>query len=192
MDVEKLFIEQPTFETPRLRMRRITLEDAVDYFSFASDPSVTRHTIWNTHQSLNDTRTYIESLIQKYEANEAYYWGIINKETNKLIGRTGYIHWDLIHEKTEVGFAISSPYWNQGMITEATSRIIEYGFTQIGFNRIEGRCNVDNQGSGRVMEKLGMKLEGVLRGQLKIKGEFIDQRMYAILKHDYEMNNKTK
>lgn len=67
-----------------------------------------------------------------------------------------------------------------------TRKIVHYGFTELGLNRIEARCNYNNPGSYRVMEKLGMQFEGVLRKQLKIKGQFIDQRMYSILKSDYE------
>lgn len=90
------------------------------------------------------------------------------------------------HEKAELGYVISHNYWNQGIITEATRKIVHYGFTELGLNRIEARCNYNNLSSYRVMEKLGMQFEGVLRKQLKIKGQFIDQRMYSILKSDYE------
>lgn len=71
----------------------------------------------------------------------------------------------------------------------ATRLIIEYGFMQLGFNRIEGRCSYNNAGSTRAMEKLGMRWEGILRGQLKMKGEFVDQRMYAILRDDFDRVN---
>nr|WP_256702927.1 GNAT family protein [Paenibacillus sp. FSL H7-0326] len=115
----------------------------------------------------------------------------MDKAKNKLIGRTGFIQWNLEHERTEIGFALSRLYWNQGIITEATRLIIEYGFTHLGFNRIEGRCSYNNAGSARAMEKLGMKWEGILRGQLKMKGEFVDQRMYAILRDDFDSVNNS-
>lgn len=56
-------------------------------------------------------------------------------------------------------------------------QIIKLCFQELNINRIEGRCNYDNQGSARTLEKLGMVYEGMLRQQLKIKGIFIDQRM---------------
>lgn len=186
MDIEKIYLESPTFESERLFLRRITKDDVNDYFDFASDPLVTTYTIWNTHQSIEESKQYIEYLMRKYDSMEAYHWGIIDKASNKLIGRTGFISWDINHLKTEIGFGISSNYWNKGIITEATKQIIKYGFMKLGLNRIEGRCNFNNIGSGRSMEKLGMKFEGILREQLKIKGIFVDQRIYSILKSDFE------
>ncbi len=103
-----------------------------------------------------------------------------------MIGRTGLISWDVKHSHAEIGFAIASKYWSKGIITEATREVIRYGFEKMGLHRIEGRCNYNNAGSARAMQKLGMKLEGVLRGQLKIKGVFTDQKMYSILKSDYD------
>jgi ribosomal-protein-alanine N-acetyltransferase len=186
MDIEKLFTESPTFETERLLLRKINMDDLSDYFEFASDSLVTTYTIWHTHQSLDDSKYFIQYMLQKYNSKEAYHWGIIDKSINKLIGRTGFIEWDTKHLKAEIGFGIASHYWNKGIITEATKPIIEYGFLSLGLNRIEGRCNYNNLGSGRAMEKLGMKFEGTLREQLKMKGEFVDQRMYAILRSDFE------
>lgn len=63
-------------------------------------------------------------------------------------------------------------------------------FEQLGLNRLEARCNASNVGSYKVMEKLGLTLEGILRKQLIIKGTFTDQRMYAILKEDYYHSGK--
>jgi ribosomal-protein-alanine N-acetyltransferase len=74
---------------------------------------------------------------------------------------------------------------NPFIVTEASRAIIKYAFEQLDFHRIEGRCDINNIGSAKTMEKLGMRLEGVLREQLKIQGHFADQKMYAILLTDY-------
>jgi|HigsolmetaGSP12D_1036236.scaffolds.fasta_scaffold02553_3 ribosomal-protein-alanine N-acetyltransferase len=185
MDVEKLFSESPEFVTNRLYLRQLTLDDSEDYFEFASDPEVTTYTMWETHKTIDDSRKYLNYVIDKYKNRQAYHWGIVDISTNKLIGRTGLIQWDINHQRTEIGFALSRKYWNKGIITEATREIIKYSFKELNVNRIEGRCNYDNTGSARVMEKLGMVFEGVLREQLKIKGSFKDQKMYSILKSDY-------
>lgn len=189
MNIDQLFETEPEFETSKLLLRKITLDDIDAYYELASDPAVAKYTLWDTHQSITDSRAFLGQLIQKYNEKEAYHWGIIDKAKNKLIGRTGFIQWDLAHERTEIGFALSRLYWNQGIITGATRLIIEYGFMQLGFNRIEGRCSYNNAGSARAMEKLGMRWEGILRGQLKMKGEFVDQRMYAILRDDFDRVN---
>ncbi len=189
MDVQKLFTESPQFETDRLLLRRLTPADAGDYYEFASDPIVTAQTTWARHITVYDSIEYLEKIMQRYEQAEEYHWGIVYKSTGRLIGRTGLIRMDQTHSKAELGYVISNKYWNQGIITEATHPILSYGFQELGINRIEARCNYNNLGSYRVMEKLGMELEGILRKQLKIKGEFLDQRMYSILKDDYCVTN---
>jgi [ribosomal protein S5]-alanine N-acetyltransferase len=185
MDVDKIFLNPPVFETERLILRKLEMSDANEYFEFASDPLVSTETLWERHITVNDTIHYLQKVMQKYESRQALRWGIINKLNNKLIGRTGLISIDSVHEKVEIGYALSSEYWNQGIITEATRKIIQYSFLEVGINRIEARCNFNNAGSYRVLEKLGMTHEGTLRSQLKIKGKFIDQRMYSLLRSDY-------
>ncbi len=185
MDVTKLFSESPEFLTNRIYLRRMSLDDAADYYELASDSEVTRYTMWETHRTMDDSRAYLGKIMNKYINQEAYHWGVVDRSSGKLIGRTGLIHWDIEHQRTEVGFDLSRSYWNKGIITEATCQIVKYCFNELNVNRIEGRCNYDNSGSARALEKLGMKYEGLLRQQLRIKGEFTDQKMYAVLKGDF-------
>jgi len=183
--MDELFSRFPIVETERLVLRKLNLEDANDYFEFASNPLVTTYTWWDYHQSLEESVKYIKQVNEKYNTREAFHWGIVDKETNKIIGRTGYVSIDRFHERVEIGFALSCDYWNQGIITEATKPLIKYGFEVLELNRIEARCNTENLGSEKVMIKLGMQFEGILRQQLKVKGKYTDQKMYAILKKEY-------
>ncbi|WP_138494987.1 GNAT family N-acetyltransferase [Paenibacillus pinistramenti] len=185
MEIEKLFYQSPNFETDRLLLRKLSLADAEDYFRVASNAEVTAQTIWARHTVIEDSINYIQGVLEKYRKREAFHWGIIHKSTGRLIGRTGLIKIDQEHEKAELGYVLSSDYWSQGIITEATKMIIEYGFMELGLNRIEARCNYNNPGSFKVMEKLGMQFEGLLRKQLKIKGQFLDQKLYSILRSDF-------
>jgi ribosomal-protein-alanine N-acetyltransferase len=185
MRIDKLFGESPELETERLLLRRMTLLDAEDYYTIASDPLVTAHTIWDTHRSIEESIHYITGVIERYENKESFQWGIVLKESDQLIGRIGLFHCDAVHQKAEIGFGVSSRYWNTGIITEAAQTIFQYAFEHLDLNRLEGRCNFNNLSSAKVMEKLGMKLEGILSEQLKIKGKFVDQRIYAILASDY-------
>jgi len=186
MGIEQLFGEFPTFETNRLLLRKFSMMDAEDYYQISSDPIVTSQTTWERHTSKEDSIKYIQKVLDKYKRHEGFHWGIVYKSSGQLIGRTGLIRIDPIHNKAELGYVLSKDYWNQGIITEATSQIVKYGFSELGLNRIEAQCNVNNPGSYRVMEKLGLVMEGVLRKQLKIKGEYLDQRMYSILRSDFE------
>jgi hypothetical protein len=66
------------------------------------------------------------------------------------------------HSKAEIGFVLSRPYWNKGLMSEALTSVLEYSFEHIRLNRIEGSCLVDNRAGIAVLEKVGMKREGLL------------------------------
>lgn len=185
MKLGEIFDNNPVFETERLILRKLELTDAEDYYVLASDPAVTTHTTWSRHETLEDSIGFIERVNERVRLRQAYHWGILYKPKGLLIGRTGIINVDPVNERSEIGYALASEYWNLGIVTEATKRIVAFLFNEVGFNRLEARCNENNPGSYRVMEKIGMTCEGLLRKQLKINGMFLDQRTYSILKEEY-------
>ncbi|WP_440115718.1 GNAT family N-acetyltransferase [Paenibacillus sp. QZ-Y1] len=184
MNISKLFAESPEFETERLVLRRLTLEDVDDYFMYASDPSVSQQSLWNCHETLDDSIQYIQRALRNYEQKTVYLWAFVLKETGRLIGRGGIFHLNESMQSAELGYSIASRYWGKGLAAEAMQPIVDYCFQELDCNRLEGRCNADNIGSARVMEKLGMSVEGLLRKQLKIKGVFTDQKLYSRIRDD--------
>jgi len=70
-------------------------------------------------------------------------------------------------------------------MNEAVCVVIRFGFEGLGLNRIQARCKVVNVGSARVMEKAGMAFEGVLREYSFSKGEYLDLKMYSILRREW-------
>lgn len=93
----------------------------------------------------------------------------------------------------EVAFTIGRSFWNKGLTTEGLKAIINYLFNEVGMNRIEARHNTLNIASGVVMQKVGMKFEGILR-QVEINkhGEFYDLAVYSILKSDLQNKNSIR
>jgi ribosomal-protein-alanine N-acetyltransferase len=171
----------PTIETPRLVLRKITLDDTGDIFDYGRMPEVSRFCIWETHTSDEDAKAYIRSAIAKYENNEPSDWGIFLKSENKLIGAIGYVFVSHRNFSCEVGYAISKNHWGQGITTEALKAVINHLFNDMGFHRVEARCYFENAGSYRVMEKAGMIYEGTAIDQMYVKGSFWTMRQYAIV-----------
>jgi RimJ/RimL family protein N-acetyltransferase len=85
----------------------------------------------------------------------------------------------------ELGYWIGLPHWNQGICTQAVGRVIQYGFEDLGLNRIYARHLSINPASGRAMEKNGMKKEGVQREHFMKDGVFMDVVEYGILRAEY-------
>ncbi|MCK6077154.1 GNAT family N-acetyltransferase [Paenibacillus silvae] len=184
MDIDKLFAESPEFETQRLYLRRLTMDDLDQYYAFASDPKVSEQSLWHCHQTKEDSIGYLERVLRNYEQKTVYIWAFVLKETDTLIGRGGIFDLDESMQSCELGYAIGSTYWGKGLAVEAMQPVMNYCFEQLDCNRVQGKCNAGNIGSARVMEKLGMAQEGLLRKQLKIKGVFTDQKLYARIRDD--------
>lgn len=88
------------------------------------------------------------------------------------------------HARAELGYWIGADMWGRGYATEAGQAIVTFGFTTLGLNRIQARHFVRNPASGRVMQKLGMRFEGVMRQAYRRWDRFEDVAMYAILASD--------
>lgn len=185
MKIEEIFGDLPILETDRLILRKIKLSDTQDLFEYASDPEVARCVTWDYHKSIEDSINYLRSVIQKYRNKEISEWGIVYKENNKFIGTCGYLWWNTTHARAEIAYALARRYWNRGLMTEAVKQVIKFGFEKMMLNRIEARCMLENIASQRVLEKVGMFFEGVMREVIFVKGSYHDLRVYSILRREY-------
>lgn len=182
--IADIFGRFPQLETERLILRKMRKDDAHDLFEYASDPDVSRYTLWDAHRSLQDSQRFLEAVIAQYKSKDVTNWGIEHKADRKLIGTCGFVYWNLDHRRAEIGYALSKSYWNQGLMSEAAYAVLQYGFKTMQLNRLEARCNLENIGSERVMQKIGMTYEGTIREQLLIRGEFKDIKLYSILRSE--------
>jgi ribosomal-protein-alanine N-acetyltransferase len=185
MNLLDILAHLPTIETERLLLRKITLSDASDMFEYASNPEVSEYTMWSTHTSIEDTKYFLQSLTKMYKRRELVDWGIVHKAEKKFIGTCGFVEWSMTHSRAEIGYALSRRYWGEGYMSEAVNAVIEFGFREMLLNRIMARCEVNNIASARVMEKVGMQLEGILRQHLFVKGRYWDLKIYSILREEF-------
>ncbi|MDJ0554147.1 MAG: GNAT family protein [Microcoleaceae cyanobacterium MO_207.B10] len=189
MDTKHLFANLPTIETDRIIIRKMCLNDADDMFEYASDPEVSKYTGWYTHYSIEDTKLFLHHVINSYLNNQVSSWGIVHKLDEKFIGTLGFIAWNIEHARGEIGYALSRKYWGKGYMTEVVNAIIYFGFSRMMLNRIEARCAIQNIASARVMEKVGMKYEGILRQHMFMKGKYRDLKIYSITKDEFSYKN---
>ena len=176
----------PTLETDRLILRRMTMRDAADVFLYSKDEEVARHVLWSAQKDISEAKEYLRYMARRYRNDEPSSWGIIEKKTGRLVGTIGYMAYSEENNSAEVGYSLAKRLWNGGYMTEALARVIEYAFEAMDLNRIEAQHELQNPSSGRVMEKCGMRKEGVLRQRLYNKGKYVDVALYAILKEDYD------
>ena len=180
-------------ETQRMILRRFKIEDAKDmYHNWASDSEVTRYLTWPAHSSVEATRNLLREWVCKYEDGGYFNWVMEYKETGKAIGNISVVKLNEDTEAADMGYCMSREYWGQGLMPEALSAVMEYLFYVVGLNRIAACHDVNNPKSGRVMEKAGMKQEGVLRAAGRNNRGICDEVWYAMIREDRDTHSELK
>ncbi|MDY5996108.1 MAG: GNAT family N-acetyltransferase [Bacilli bacterium] len=172
-------------ETNRLILRKITMNDSNDLFiNWGSDIKTNEFLTFKCHESEDTTKKMINYWLKKYQ-NNGYEWGIVLKDTNEMIG---IISADTSYKYStiEIGYSISSKYWNNGYTTEAIKEIINYLFKECNYKIIEAIIPSDNIASIKVAEKCDMKLEAALKDRYKdkINGKICNLLIYSIFNND--------
>ncbi|NGX52882.1 MAG: putative ribosomal N-acetyltransferase YdaF [Candidatus Anoxychlamydiales bacterium] len=171
-------------ETKRLILRKPLSEDIDDIFEYAKEEDVAKHTRFKAHQTLQDTKMFMQIVKQKHQNKTALTFLLELKENSKVIGSISFQNISEDDERAEVGFALSKKYWSCGFMTEAVEKILEFGFKKIKFNRLEAFSNIENFRSSNLLNTF-MQKEGVLKERDKVKDRFWSFNIYSILRKEY-------
>ncbi len=183
--IKTIFRDPPILETKRLILRRMEPKDSGDMFEYACDPSVTRYLTWDPHPDEAYTRRYLSYISGRYKAGEFYDWALILKAENKMIGTCGFTRIDYKKKLGEIGYVINKCYWGQELATEAVIRVIQFAFAVLQLKHLEAHYMERNLASRRVMEKAGMRYEGLLDKPLFIKGQNIPVGVCSMTDSDF-------
>ncbi len=190
MSPPAFFYHLPVLESEDLLLRKPARKDAEDIFRYASDPEVARYVLWDPHRSISETRAFISFLRSRIRAGSPSSWVVTLKETGTVIGTIGFIWCSSENRSAELGYSFSREHWNHGYATQALKTVIDASFRSMPLNRLEAQYDVRNPASGRVMEKSGLRQEGILRSRLVNKGEYVDVAICAILRSDWESSQR--
>nr|WP_154896490.1 GNAT family protein [Paenibacillus xylanexedens] len=175
-------------ETERLILREIGLDDWESIHTYTISPEVTQYTAWgpNTEQ---DTTAYIEQVLQSQQEQprSQFDLAVCLKTDGTLVGSVG-----IYTEGTnaEMGYVMNPQYQGRGYAAEASQALLGLGFNTLGVHRIYAKCRPNNKASERVMQKIGMKYEGMMREHWFYKGAFHDSLVYSILAREYAQLEK--
>ena len=177
-------------ETKRLILRRFVMDDAkAMYNNWATDSKTTEYLTWEKHKSIEETQELVTRWIEAYNELSTYNWIIELKDTHEAIGNISAVKIDEKIEAVEIGYCMGSKWWGNGYMPEALTEVINYLFSKVKLNRIAACHDVNNPKSGRVMDKAGMKTEGIMRQTGKAKGKLYDKKWHSILRSEWEISN---
>lgn len=179
------FGDFPVLETERFTLRALELTDAPSLFRYFSKEEVTEFYDVELLTSEQQAVEMIQGLLYRYKERKQIRWGIQAKGQHEIIGSCGFHELEFEHSKAEIGYELHPDYWGKSVMTEVVQRVIHYGFSEIGLNRIEAFFEPLNSRSRKVLEKNGFKFEGVLRKRFLVKGKYVDAAVAAILRDDF-------
>lgn len=184
-EIVRIFSQMPTLKTERLILRPMRIADAGDMFRYAKRLDVTEYLLWAPHPSERYTEQYLQYIEKRYRLGDFYDWAVVDKQSGRMVGTCGFTRLDCPNNVGEIGYVLSPEVHGRGFGTEAASRVLSFGFEEIGLHRIEVKFMEGNAASLRVAEKLGMKFEGYRRDGMLVKGKYRTIGMCAILSEEF-------
>ncbi len=175
----------PELYTDRLVLRQIQPADQAAVFEGLSDPQVIKY-YGVSYTSYDGTKVQMDWFARLWEQQEGIWWGIAFKDKpSQLIGACGFNNYSKEHSNTEVGYWLLPTCWGIGIMTEALPQILRYAFMVMDVHRVVAVVENGNEGSAKLLRKLGFCYEGT-HVECERKGDvFIDLSYYALLKRNF-------
>ena len=187
--IAKLSPDQAILRTERMTLRPLTQGDAPVVQQLASEKDVASTTRLIPHPyPPGMAATWIAALPELYQRAEMIVWGVAMDE-GPLLGTVRLTLYP-VDNHAEMGYWIGKPFWNNGYCTEAARAVVSYGFDVLGLERIYANYLARNPASGRVLHKLGMQQEGLLRRHRRKFGRYEDLIVCGLLKSEYQKLKK--
>jgi ribosomal-protein-alanine N-acetyltransferase len=155
----KNFTPFPVLKTGRLTLRQLRSSDDNEIFALRSNDNVNKYLDRKPSKSIDDAKNFIKTINENIQRNDSIYWAITLNGTDKLIGTICLFDFSKDYSKVEIGFELLPDFQGKGILQEATSKVIHFGFQHVGLNSIEAYTHSGNQRSTRLLEKLNFKRE---------------------------------
>ena len=174
-----------TLDTPRFVLRPFTLADADDVTRIVSDRELAATTLSIPHPyEPGMAAAWIGTLADGIHRQSPVAFAVTRRDDGALIAAIG-LTLEPEHHRAELGYWVERAAWGQGVCTEAARVVMQYGFGVLGLERIFAHHFAGNPASGRVMQKLGMRHEGTMRGHIVKWGRREDVECYGILREEF-------
>lgn len=182
----------PILKTNRLILRKFHFEEACIVRELAGSKEVSDGCIHIPHPyGLGLAEVWIASHEIWYSEGSQLVFAITRIDDGWIIGAVGLMV-EPEHTRADIGYWIGFPFWNQGYATEAVGAVITYAFDELLLHRITASHFVRNLASGKVLEKLGMKKEGLLKEHLLKNGIREDVIIRGLLKREWRSFSEEK
>lgn len=170
--------------TKRLTLRQLEPRDAEAIERLAGEKDVAATTLNIPHPyPTGSAVTFINARLEAAARGDGYSFAVTLTEDEAFLGVVG-LQVDTTHNKAELAYWIGKPYWRTGYCTEAASRVVQFAFDELELNRVFAVAMTRNPASYKVMGKIGMHREGILRNHIRKGDAYEDLTYYGLLRTD--------
>ncbi|MCA0969720.1 GNAT family N-acetyltransferase [Halobacillus litoralis] len=177
-------------ENDLMYLRELDQSDWKAHHEYASKDEVCKFQPWGPNNE-DDSKFFIAQAIRDREKRHRsrFVFSVILKEEDEIAGsiEMNITDWDGVGE---IGFIIHDKHWGKGYATQAVRLMLKHSFEKCELHRVAAVSDPDNVSSIRVLEKIGMKKEGILRKDLYVKGRWRDSVVYGLLKEEWESSQR--
>jgi RimJ/RimL family protein N-acetyltransferase len=187
IDIAATLAELPAF--PRIAGKRVQLraprnEDAVDLFALFSDPAVRRYWSRPPMTTLGEAQGLIGEMLDAFEQRTLINWMVADRD-DAVIGTCTLFRIDARHRHAEIGYALRSDRWGQGLAREAVTLMLDWAFRRFDLQRVEADIDPANAASRALLSRLGFVSEGLLRERYFVGDVVSDTELFGLLAADW-------
>ncbi len=172
----KLILSQPHHAEEITKVVRENLEQLKLWMPWATDD-----------YSIDSAREFIKFNLAQFAENGSFGASIILED--RFVGGVGFHNLDLKNKSAHIGYWLAKEAQGKGIMTRCCRVLFDYLFDDLGLNRIQINCNIENTKSRAIPERLGFQLEGIHRQVEWLHDSFRDWAIYAMLKEDWKNLN---
>ncbi len=174
--------ERVELRTERLLLRPFDFRDVDDVLAYASEPEFGRYLPLPQPYTRYDAVEFVAHQVLAEWSTQPTFAIVLE---GHVVGGIG-LHVNERHRRAMLGYALARPQWGLGLMPEAARTVVGWGFERYALHKVYSCADTRNRRSWRVMEKLGMTREGVLRGHRRSGDEYEDDYYYGVLREEWE------
>ena len=179
-----LFTDLPILSNEVIKLKPITKQGQKEFYEYSSQSKFYEYLEYD--MSKTEYEEYFLKMLKYVENNERFYWFIIKKDEEKIIGTFGLRNFDILRKSVEISYGLSPKFWNKGFFKNSLQLVLNYLFLERKFHRIFATTQSNNIPSILGLKRLGFIQEGILRDSFVKNGKWYNNTILSILENEYK------
>jgi ribosomal-protein-alanine N-acetyltransferase len=152
--VNRSFTPFPILTTERLTLRQLSADDGQNIFALRSDTEINKYLDRQASKTIEDAINFINKINENIQKNNSIYWVVTLTKTKTFVGTICLFSFSNENNKCEIGYELLTNFQGQGIMKEATEKVIDYAFQTMRLQKIEAFTHDSNKNSTKLLEKL--------------------------------------